>query len=95
MDRENFVSLYNEILKGNTGNNPGITLIRQYIQEEGSKEQEESSDLFLNIVAALPQLYQYCLNYVLDYYVNKFSVVKIIRQSSNWMMPGERIILVY
>lgn len=95
MDRENFVSLYNEILKGNTGNNPGITLIRQYIQEEGSKEQEESSDLFLNVIAALPPLYQHCLNHVLDYYVNKFSVVKIIKQDLNSLINVEQIILVY
>lgn len=95
MDRENFVSLYNEILKGNTGNSSGLTLIRQYIQEEGSKEQEESSDLFLNVIAALPPLYQHCLNHVLDYYVNKFSVVKIIKQDLNSLINVEQIILVY
>lgn len=95
MDKENFVSLYNEILKGDAGGNLGSTLIRQYIQEEGSKEQNEDSGLFLNIIAAIPPLYQHCLNHVLDYYVNKFSVVKIVKQDLDWLAPGEKIILVY
>lgn len=95
MDREYFVSLYNDILKGDAGGSLGHTLIRQYIQEEGNEEQRESSDLFLNIVAITPPLYHYCLDYALDYYVSKFSVVKIVRQSSNWMAPGEQIVLVY
>lgn len=95
MDREEFVSLYNSILKGDAEGSLRSTLIQRYIQEEGSEELIKNSEMFLAIITQLPPLYTHCLNHVINHYKSKFSVVELIKHDYNSMMNNEHIILAY
>jgi len=96
MDKEQFVSLYNGLLKGRDIA-LGLALIQTFIEEEGNEEHRKHSDLFLNLILQLPPLYSKCLSHVLNHYVDKFSVVKVIKNDLNSLnvLNGENIVFVY
>ena len=94
MDKESFLVLYRDILKTNDWTT-GFNLIKTYICEEGNEQQKENGTTFLNIVTVLPPLYKHCLNHVIEHYINKFSVVRIIQHDPNSLNDGEHTIFVY
>lgn len=94
MDKETFLSLYRLMLGvENIVSNTGLQLLDRYIEELGTDNHKLYKEAFITVVATLPPLYRYCINHVIDYYVNKFSVVKLIKHDPNWR--EEKIILVY
>lgn len=94
MDKEEFLSLYRRVLNyGWQATDFGVVLLRTYIEEQGTEKHNQYKEEFIAIIAAIPPLYKHCLAHVIDYYVNKFSVVKLIKNDPN--AQGETIILVY
>lgn len=75
MDKREFISLYTKILRNTAYSTAGRLLIDRYIIEEGNEEHRENSDTFLFVLESIPPLFKYCVEYVIEHYIEKLGVI--------------------
>lgn len=94
MDKELFISCYKKILSGNLieSKTYGLGIITAYIQEKGTDFHREHISEFIPLLQ-MPPVYKHCLQWVIDYYVSKYSVVIISLSDPN--STQEHIISIY
>lgn len=95
MGREDFISLYKQILERPTRRLNQVVLLKNYIEDAGNETQKKCSDTFITMIANLPPLFLHCLEYAIDYYVIKYSVVKLVKFDPNMPGNGEKIISIF
>lgn len=94
MDKELFISCYKKVLSGNLieSKTNGLGIITAYIQEKGTDFHREHISEFIPLLQ-MPPVYKHCLQWAIDYYVSKYSVVIISLLDPN--STQEHIISIY
>ena len=94
MDKEFFISCYKKVLLSDVieSKTHGLAIITSYIQEKGTDFHREHISEFIPLLQ-VPPVYKHCLQWAIDYYVSKFSVVIISLSDPNSIQ--EHIISIY
>ena len=95
MDKKEFIRCYKDtLLFTPSSTHSGVEIIKNYIAEEGNDYHKIHLNDFLGLLN-IPPLYTHCLQWAIDYFVNKYSVVIITDEDPNVPMKHAKVITIY
>lgn len=79
MDKESFIIIYNDFIRGTINTTDLVELFTSYCLEHNKKQEDISK--FVTIIVAHPMITKNYIEYPISYYENKFNVTKIYNQN--------------